>query len=180
MKLPNKETIQGLGGAIIIIGSIVSIIIWVPKVVLTIVIALIIIIPLVLRMLYGVFLRFQWERSFAIYGKRVLIVYSRSPNWQEHIESRWIKQYDSHIVVFDWSNRSEWTKPFPLPVKVFKYWGGSKEYNPMAILFPKQGRVRVIRFWKAFRDSRHGKVLKLQKAEERLFNFIKDNRIIND
>ena len=142
MKLLNKETIQGLGGAIIIIGSIVSIIIWVPKVVLTIVIALIIIIPIVLWMLYGVFLRFQWERSFAINGKRVLIVYSRSPNWQEYIESRWIKPYTSQIVVLDWSNRSEWTKPFPLQVKVFRYWGRSKEYNPMAILT----RLRISAF----------------------------------
>ncbi|HET6836699.1 MAG TPA: hypothetical protein VFH24_01585 [Gemmatimonadales bacterium] len=45
---------------------------------------------------------------------------------------------------------------------------GDREYNPVAIIIPKTGKMRVIRFWKAFRDYRHGKDQALRRAEAEL------------
>jgi hypothetical protein len=57
-----------------------------------------------------------------------------------------------------------------------RYWGGTKEFNPLALLFPKRGRARTIRFWRAFRDFKHGKERALRAAEAELFDFVETIR----
>jgi hypothetical protein len=123
------------------------------------------------RWIYGRWLKLRWERSWARQGKRVLLVYSRSPNWQSYIETVWLPRIDPHAVVVDWSDRSRWPRRAPLEVRAFRHWGGDKEFNPLAVLFPKRGKVRAIRFWQAFRDFRHGKERPLRTAEAELFEF---------
>jgi hypothetical protein len=47
-------------------------------------------------------------------------------------------------------------------------WAGDHEFNPLAIVIPADGSVRVIRFWQAFRDYKHGKHRTLRAAEAEL------------
>jgi len=46
----------------------------------------------------------------------------------------------------------------------------------LALLFPRRGRVRTLRFWQAFRDLKHGNELALRTAEVELFEFIQSIR----
>ena len=41
-------------------------------------------------------------------GKRLLLVYSNSPNWQAYVEGNWLPQLESIAVVLNWSERSTW------------------------------------------------------------------------
>jgi hypothetical protein len=124
------------------------------------------------RSLYGRWLEMQWERKWGRQGKRILLVYSRSPNWQSYIETTWIPKVAPHAIVVDWSERAGWPRFAPLEIRAFRYWSGRREFNPLALLFPKHGRVRAIRFWQAFRDFKHGKDRALRAAEAELFDFI--------
>ena len=63
-------------------------------------------------------------------------------------------------------------------VALFRAFAGREEFNPLGILVPPEGRrVHVVRFWRAFRDHKHGKPRLLQPAEadlERLMGAIGD------
>ena len=102
-------------------------------------------------------------------GKAGLLVYSNSPNWQAYIEERWLPRLDQRLVVLNWSERKEWPRRHPLEDAIFRHYLGQTEYNPAAVIIPANGKVRVIRFWQAFRDSRHGKDRALRAAEAELF-----------
>jgi len=120
---------------------------------------------------YGWWLRWRWERSWARERKRILLVYSRSPNWQSYIEQNWLPRIGDSAVLLNWSERASWSRAMGLEVRSFRYWAGSREFNPIAILFPAHGKVHAIRFWRAFRNFKHGKDAELRKAEEELFAF---------
>ena len=64
----------------------------------------------------------------------------------------------------------------PLEAKVFKQWAGEREFNPLAIIFSRSGKVKVIRFWQAFRDYKHGNEKLLKEAEASLFEEMKRSR----
>jgi hypothetical protein len=121
--------------------------------------------------LYGYWLRSRWNRTWGRAGKRILLVYSRSPNWQEYIEQNWLPRLEGRAVLLDWSDRATWRRPVPLEVRAFRYWAGHREFNPLAILFPERGRVGTVRFWRAFREFKHGRDMELRKAERELFGF---------
>ncbi len=123
------------------------------------------------HLLYGQWLRLRWELTWGRQGKRILLVYSRSPIWQEYIENNWLPYVGPHAVVVDWSDRAAWPKWAPLEVRAFRYWGGDRDFNPMVVLFPRRGSVRTIRFWRAFRDFKHGNGSALEKAECELISF---------
>jgi len=121
--------------------------------------------------LYGQWLKVRWEQTWGRQGKRILLVYSRSPHWHGYIENNWLPRVAPHAVA-DWSDRSTWPKWAPLEIRAFRYWGGKRDFNPLALLFPKRGKVRALRFWQAFRDLKHGKKITLQTAETELFGFV--------
>jgi len=100
-------------------------------------------------------------------GKRLILVYSNSPNWQAYIEANWLPRLASAAVVLNWSERSTWPERHRLEAAIFRAWSGEREFNPLAIVIPAEGPVRVIRFWRAFRDYRHGRdrTLRLREAE---------------
>ena len=101
-------------------------------------------------------------------GKRLLLVYSNSPHWQAYIEERWLPRLQQLAVVINWSERARWSEHHPLEAEIFRAVTGDREFNPVAIIIPKKGNVRVIRFWKAFRDYKHGKDQALRRAEAEL------------
>ncbi|HJQ84026.1 MAG TPA: hypothetical protein VKA21_08125 [Candidatus Binatia bacterium] len=110
------------------------------------------------------------------FGRTVLLVYSRSPNWQSYIEARWLPRLVANAVVLDWSDRSTWRRSSSLVVRVFRHWAPDRDFNPMAILLPPRGRVRVLGFRRAFRDLKHGKEHSLRRAEAELFEFVERGR----
>ena len=101
-------------------------------------------------------------------GKRLLLVYSNSPHWQAYIEQRWLPRLRPVAVVINWSERARWSEHHSLEAEIFRAVTGDREFNPVAIIIPKKGKLRVIRFWKAFRDYKHGKDQALRRAEAEL------------
>jgi hypothetical protein len=101
-------------------------------------------------------------------GKRLLLVYSNSPTWQAYVEGNWLPQLESIAVVLNWSERGTWAERHPFEADIFRTWAGDREFNPLAIIIPADGPVRVIRFWQAFRDYKHGKDRALRAAETEL------------
>jgi hypothetical protein len=130
-----------------------------------------IIIPYVF--VYKLYLRLRFELRWGRAGRRILLVYSRSPNWQEYIEHRWLPDIGSSLVTLDWSDRA--FKPWPksLEAKLFKAWKPSRDYNPLAILFPLRGTPRVVLLRRAFLAYKHGKPQDLENAEREIYEFAK-------
>ena len=110
----------------------------------------------------------EFQNRWGGQGKRLLLVYSNSPNWQAHIEANWLPQLESIAVVLNWSERGTWAERQSFEADVFRTWAGDREFNPLAIIIPADGPVRVIRFWRAFRDYKHGKDRTLRAAEAEL------------
>lgn len=140
-------------------------------------VVIVLLVPLILLglplyWLYGQWLKARWNLTWGRRGKRVLLVYSRSPHWQQHIEGSWLPRLGPHAVVLNWSDRNTWPQRAPLEVRAFRYWGGYREFNPLAVLFPKSGKVKVVRFWRAFHDFKHGREAALREAENALFGFV--------
>jgi hypothetical protein len=122
--------------------------------------------------LYRLLLRFVVEMLWAARGRRILLVYSRSPVWQDYIETKWLPRLRDHAVVLNWSDRATWRRTNPFAAWVFRHWAPSENFNPMAILFPRFPSTRRIAFYLAFRDWKHGNDAALREAENRLFEFV--------
>jgi hypothetical protein len=110
----------------------------------------------------------EFHNRWGAHGKRLLLVYSNSPNWQAYVEENWLPQLASIAVVLNWSERGTWAERHPFEADIFRTWAGDQEFNPLAIIIPADGAVRVIRFWQAFRDYKHGKDRTLRAAEAEL------------
>jgi len=127
--------------------------------------------------------------------KRGLLVYSDSPNWQAYIEANWLPRFSEQLVVLNWSERSRWQEQGrSFDAALFRRYAGQSEFNPVAIIFlprrrfellanwftairrrdafhmllPDPGDVLVIRFYRAFRDFKHGKDRALRAHEQTL------------
>ena len=118
---------------------------------------------------YRQWLTFLFWQRHGRHGRFILFVYSDSPNWKAYIEANILPRIASHAVTLNWSERKEWGRSNPLEAKVFKHWAGEKEFNPMALVFSPGGKVKDVRFWRAFRDFKHGKDGLLKQAERVLF-----------
>jgi hypothetical protein len=87
--------------------------------------------------------------------RRVLFVYSDSPNWKEYVEANILPKLPANTVVLNWSNRARWPK-FSLPVMLFGCFAGEREFNPIGLVFERFEVVERYRFWQPFRDAKHG------------------------
>ncbi|MFH1267504.1 MAG: hypothetical protein ABIK89_17410 [Planctomycetota bacterium] len=100
-------------------------------------------------------------------GIELLYVYSNSPHWQEYIEQNILPRLPSGAIVLNWSERRKWR--FNLPTVAFRHFGGYREFNPMALVFRPFRWVKIFRFFKPFRDFKHGKPDALHKMESEFF-----------
>ena len=140
-------------------------------------------------------LRREFVRRWGRDGKRGLLVYSNSPNWQRYIETNWLPRLRGRFVILNWSERAAWNKDHPFEALLFRRFAGDREFNPLAIIFLEQRRhatfrawlqairrldpigmlapsapsVKVIRFWQPFRDFKHANDRALRAAEGELF-----------
>ena len=130
-----------------------------------------ILLPFVLlyQAIYSYWLQIRFWRLHGSKGRFILFVYSDSPNWKEYIESCILPQIENQAVVLNWSERREWQETSLIEAKAFHHWAGKKEFNPLAIIFSRSGRVTVIRFWRAFRDRKHGSDKLLKETESSLY-----------
>lgn len=99
-------------------------------------------------------------------GRNTLLVYSNSPIWREHIEQTLLPRLEGRAVVLNWSERRNWRPS--LAVWAFRYFGGSRAYNPLAIVFRPFRLARTFRFYEPFRDFKHGKSERVAKMTEEL------------
>jgi hypothetical protein len=102
-------------------------------------------------------------------GTDTLIVYSDSPNWREYMLENILPRVQHRAVVLNWSERRLW-KRYSLPVVLFHWFAGSREFNPVAIVFRPLQVPRTFRFWKAFRANKHGDGSLLRDVERHLFS----------
>jgi len=112
----------------------------------------------------GIFLRFKFQHMARRQGKFVLFVYSDSPNWKLYIEQNILPHIQEHAIILNWSERSQWNR-LSWTVQAFHHWGGSRDFNPIGIVFCSFDDVRVFRFFKAFHGLKRGKPDILEKVE---------------
>ena len=102
-------------------------------------------------------------------GVNVLLVYSDSPNWHDYIETNIIPRLPPSTVTINWSDRRNW-KRFSLPVMAARFFGGSREFNPMIVVFRPFHWAKTYRFWQPFKDYKHGKTEPLHALETKMFD----------
>lgn len=122
--------------------------------------------------LYRLVLRCLVEVLWCARGRRILLIYSRSPVWQHYIESHWLPRLGDRAVILNWSDRAAWWRTAPFAALVFGHWAPYEDFNPMALVFRGFPRTRRIGFFYAFRDWKHGKDGTLKAAEAELFGFV--------
>ncbi len=127
----------------------------------------------------GYWLRMRFRKKWGPEGKNILFVYSESPNWKDYIEREIIPKLSPYAVYLNYSKRAEWKHKKPLEAKIWKQWGGVREFNPMAIVIPDRGKIKTVRFYQAFRDYKHGKDHLLRQKEGELYNLISQNKPAN-
>jgi hypothetical protein len=96
--------------------------------------------------------------------RRVLFVYSESPNWKAHVEAHILPQLPANTVVLNWSHRGQWAT-FGVPVMLFRCFAGEYEFNPIGLVFERFAVVKRYRFWKPFCDAKQGRPEALRLVE---------------
>lgn len=128
------------------------------------------------RLLYGEWLKYRFWRRHGGAGRFVLFVYSDSPNWKTYVESNILPRVGGHAVVLNWSHRREWEQAHSFEARVFRRWAGKREFNPLALIIRPGRRVKVLRFWQAFRDFKHGRHQALTEVQAALFEEVEQYR----
>ena len=106
-------------------------------------------IPLLLAtyVLYGIVLQLVIWVCWCSRGVNVLLVYSDRPNWHDYIETHIIPRLPPSTLLLNWSHRRKW-KFLSLPVMAFRFFGGSREFNPLVVVFRPFRWAKTYRFWK--------------------------------
>ena len=120
-------------------------------------------------LVWGAILRVWFWRAHAVHGRRVLFAYSESPNWQTYIEENILPRIRDRSIVLNWSERKLWSSTSPWEARFYRRFSGDREFNPLALVFSQRGRIRSVRFYRAFLDFKHGKESALREAEAELF-----------
>ena len=96
----------------------------------------------------------------------VLVVYSNSPIWQAYFEQNVLPAVGSRGVVLNWSERKRW--PYSLSVALFRLFGGTRQFNPLAIVFQPFVWPRRFRFYEPFQAFKHGRPDEVDKMRREL------------
>jgi hypothetical protein len=104
-------------------------------------------------------------------GKDVLLVQSDSPIWHDYMTTQVLPLVLDRAVVLNWSERHKWTK-WSFPVHVFRSFAGTKEFNPIIVVFRPFRRARVFRFWSAFKHWKHGDTEPVTHLREKLLQIL--------
>jgi hypothetical protein len=99
-----------------------------------------------------------------------VVMYSNSPVWREYFETHVIPQLGDRAVVLNWSERKRWN--LTLPVILFRVFGGSRDFNPLAIVFEPLSWPRRFEFYKAFRSFKRGIPDDVEKVRVEFFRLL--------
>jgi hypothetical protein len=130
---------------------------------------------LTLYLLAGVLLHMAIWCVWCTRGRDVLLVYSNSPSWQAYFEEQLIPRLGRRAVVLNWSQRRLWH--LSLAAATFRFFGGSREFNPLAIVFRPFRLARSFRYYKPFREFQHGKTEAVDELTEQLFATLDGHRV---
>ena len=100
-------------------------------------------------------------------GKDVLYISSDSSIWKEYMEAEIFPLVAERAVVLSWSDRSKWPK-WSFAVRVFRTFGGRRDFNPMVVLFRPFRRTRIFRFLPAFQERKHGNSASIEQLRRDL------------
>ncbi len=125
---------------------------------------------LTFHLLAGLFLHLAVWCCWCARGRCVLFVYSDSPIWHDYVEAHILPRLGERAVVLNWSHRSRWRRS--LGVLAFRYFGGHRTFNPLALVFRPFRFARHFRFYEPFRDFKHGKTEALTKMESDFFDLV--------
>jgi len=100
--------------------------------------------------------------------QRVLFVYSDSPTWKDYIEREILPYVRDRAVILNWSERRKWKNS--LAVLAFRYFGGYRNFNPIAILFRPFHFVKTYRFFEAFKEFKRGDRKKVEEIRKEFFD----------
>lgn len=136
---------------------------------------LIVFLPLIIaalafHLLAGLFLHIAIWCCWCSRGRDVLFVYSDSPFWHDYVEKHIVPRLGQRAVVLNWSHRSRWRRT--LSVLAFRYFGGYRSFNPMAVVFRPFRLARRFRFYEPFRKFKHGKTEAVAKVERELYDLL--------
>ena len=142
------------------VGSILLLVLtvpfWIPLLLVLIVLGLV-------YVLAGAFLYTTVWCCWCARGRDVLFVYSDSPIWHDYVVERILPKIGARAIVLNWSERKRWRRT--LPVLVFRFFGGTRSFNPMALVFRPFRFARSFRFYEPFKDYKHGNSEALTKME---------------
>lgn len=102
--------------------------------------------------------------------KDVLFIYSDSPIWRDYLEKTVLPQIANRAYVLNWSERKRWKSS--IATMAFRHFGGDREFNPLAVVFRPFRLTRTFRFWKPFKEFKHGKTGPLERLQSELFDCI--------
>ena len=88
-------------------------------------------------------------------GKDVLLIYSESPIWKDYIAHEIMPLVEKRAKLLNWSERKQWPR-WSLAVRLFHSYSGSRNFNPMLVLFKPWGKARFFRLLPAFEEWKHG------------------------
>jgi hypothetical protein len=131
----------------------------------------VVIIVLALFVITSICLHILVWTFWCVRGRDILFVYSDSPIWHDYVEQRLLPPIRDRAVVLNWSQRKRWR--FSLARIAFHHFGGYREFNPLAVVFRPFRRTQKFRFWKPFRDWKHGRPETLRRMEEEFFALIR-------
>lgn len=103
-------------------------------------------------------------------GRYALLIYSDSPVWREYFEADVLPAAGTRAVVLNWSERESWE--WSLAVVAFRFFGGSREFNPMAVVFRPFAWARRFRFYRAFRAFKHGRSEEIEKLQRQFVELL--------
>jgi len=126
---------------------------------------------LIVYVVFGLFLHLAVWLTWLPRGKSILIVTSDSPVWSEYMAARIVGVLQHKAFVLDWSERSRWPKPPSLQIMLFHYFGRGREFNPLVVVFRPLHLARVFRFWKPFKDYKHGRPDALERLTEQALQY---------
>jgi hypothetical protein len=103
-------------------------------------------------------------------GRYALVVYSNSPIWQDYFEQHVLPAIGDRGVVLNWSDRKRWR--YSLPVALFHVFGGTREFNPMAVVFRPLAWPRRFRFYRPFQAFKHGRPQEVDEMRTSLLEML--------
>jgi hypothetical protein len=103
-------------------------------------------------------------------GRYALVVYSNSPIWREYFESHVLPAVRGRAAVLNWSERKRWR--YSLAVTLFRFFGGTRDFNPLAIVFQPLTWPRRFRFYRAFHRFKHGQPEEVENMRREFFELL--------